>query len=56
MFFRMHLFENMRNDSEDAIRRTAYVIWQERTRLNEPDVNDEIKNWFLAKKRLNVDE
>jgi hypothetical protein len=45
----------MRECSEDTIKRVAYVIWQERTRLDEPDANDEIKNWFLAKKRLGIE-
>jgi len=37
---------------DECIQRLAFVIWKNRKNLNEPDADDEIKNWALAKMSL----
>lgn len=54
MTFYVDLMIGIVRDIEDAIRRTAYVIWQERTRQGDPDADDEQKNWRLAQERLGL--
>ena len=37
---------------DECIQRLAFVIYQNRKRLGEPDCDDSLKNWALAKESL----
>jgi hypothetical protein len=34
---------------DEVIKRIAFCIWQERCRNNDPDANNERRNWLRAK-------
>jgi hypothetical protein len=39
----------MTEEKDEAIRRLAYVVWQDRCRRGDPCANDEKQNWLIAK-------